>query len=157
MRSVKLRRTFAVLNPARAVPLLIAQAKAVVAEIAANPTIFPSPNPPLATINTQIAALEVAQTDVLTRASGAVEARQVKVLDLTGSLHTARAYVEDRANLDPATAPATIKAAGLLVRKTPVRTKLDFVREPSPPAPPCQSRLGSMRSSGRGIVSVLMQ
>jgi hypothetical protein len=37
-----------------------------------------------------------------------------------------RAYVENQANLDPGTAPATIKAAGLLVRKAAVRTKLDF-------------------------------
>ena len=126
MRSVVIPRTLATLTPARTVPQLIAQAKAIVAEIAANPALFPTPIPPIATINAQIAAVEVSQTAALTRVSGAVEDRNVKERDLRGSLHMTCAYVENQANLVPGTAPATIKAAGLLVRKVAVHTKLDF-------------------------------
>jgi hypothetical protein len=126
MRTVVIPRTLATLNLAKTIPQLIAQAKAMVAEIVANPTLFPSPNPSIAAINAQIAALEVSQTAALNRVHGAVEDRNVKARDLRGSLHMLRAYVESQANLDPGTAPATIRAAGILVRKVAVRTKLDF-------------------------------
>jgi hypothetical protein len=126
MRAVKISRSIAVINLGKSVPLVLAQAKAIVAEIAANPSIFITPNPPLAVLNSQIAALEAAHTAALSRVSGAVEIRNVKLQDLTQSLHTTRTYVEGIANADPSNAPATIKAAGLLVKKARAHTKQEL-------------------------------
>jgi len=110
-------RIFAVIKPSTSVPHLIAQAKTIVSEIVANPSIFVSPNPPIATMNSLIGAAEAAQSNALTRAVGMVAIRDAKVRELTDGLHTCRGYVEGLANLDPATATATIQASGFQVRK----------------------------------------
>ena len=122
MSSLKIPpRTFAVIKPSASVPHQLAQAKTIVSEIAANPLIFVSPNPPIATMNSLIAAAEVSQTSVLTRAVGMVAIRDAKVRELTDSLHTCRGYVEGVANLDPSTATATVQLAGFQVRKPAAR------------------------------------
>ena len=126
MRPVKVPRAIAILKLGNTVPLVLAQSKAIVSEIVANPTIFITPNPPVAVLDAQISALEVAQTATLTRVSGAVEIRNVKLQELIQSLHVARTYVEATANANPSSAPATIKAAGLLVKKAAVRSKPDL-------------------------------
>jgi len=114
------------MNPSASVPHLIAQAKTIVSQIAANPKIFVSPNPPIATMNSLIAGVEAAQTNALARTVGMVAIRDAKVRELTDSLHTSRAYVEDLANLDPPTATATIQAAGFQLRKPAARNKPDL-------------------------------
>ena len=126
MRTVKISRSIAVIKLGNTVPLILAQAKTMVTEIAANASIFTTPNPSLAALNSQITALETAQTAALSRVSGAVEIRNVKLQDLIQSLHIARTYVEGIANANSSSAPATIKAAGMLVKKSVAHAKQEL-------------------------------
>jgi len=126
MRSVNVARVFVALKTPATVYGVLDQARTIVTEIEANPSIFTTPNPPLAILKTAITALDTAQTATLSRAAGTVQARDQKVYDLVALLHTAAAYVEDLANVDPTKAPTVIHAAGMAVRKAAVRTKQDL-------------------------------
>ena len=126
MRSVNVARVFVALKTPATVHGVLDQARTIVAEIEANPSIFTTPNPPLAILKTAITAADTAQTATLTRAAGTVQARDVKVQDLVTLLHSAKGYVEDLANVDPAQALTVIHAAGMAVKRVPVRTKQDL-------------------------------
>ena len=126
MRSLRVPRISANLNQAPTAPLLIAQFKNIVSSIAANPAIFKTPNPPLAVCNAHLSDAEAAQAAVATRAPGAVETRDAKLRFVIDDLHTSRTYVEGIANMDPATAAATIRTAGFDVPKARSHTKQDF-------------------------------
>jgi len=127
MRSIKITRISATLPPGKSAPQKIAQAKTIVSEIAANPSLFKTPNPPLAVFNAHISDAEAAQAAMATRAPGTLEIRDAKLRTLVDDFHTAKTYVEGIANLDAATASATIRASGLEVRKATSRTKQDLV------------------------------
>jgi uncharacterized protein (DUF2126 family) len=126
MRRTIIPRISALLPTGKSAPVVIARAKTLASEIAANPTIFKTPNPPLAVFNAHISDAEVAQAAIATRTAGTVEIRDAKLRVLIDDLHTIKTYVEGIANADAATAPATIRAAGFLVRKAPSRTKQDL-------------------------------
>jgi len=126
MRSLKVSRVFASINPGNSAPAVIARAKHIVSSIAANPSIFKTPNPPIAVSNAHISDAEAAQAAVATRAQGAVEVRDAKLRIVMADLRTTALYVEEVANLDVPTAEATIRASGLEVRKATARTKQDF-------------------------------
>ena len=88
-----------------------------------NPA-FPSPNPPIATLQTDISALNVAETAVLSRTKGAVETRNAKLVVVRSDLESLRAYVQTVAHAtNPANAEAVIQSAGMAVRKTTVHDK----------------------------------
>jgi len=70
MRSVKIARVFVALKTPSTVHGVLEQARTIVAEIEANPSIFTTPNPPLAILKTAITAADTAQTATLTRAAG---------------------------------------------------------------------------------------
>jgi len=126
MSIIRVNRIAATLLLNKSAPALIARAKNISSGIAANPTIFKTPNPALAVFNAHISDTEAAQAALATRAPGTVEIRDTKLRVLMDDLHTVKTYVEGIANVDAATAPATIRAAGLQVRKPTSHTKQDL-------------------------------
>jgi hypothetical protein len=130
MKTANVAPVLVALNVAKGVHNVIAQAKTIVAEMAANPSHFPAPNPALATVTAHITALEAADTVALTRAKGAVEARNIALRVLLSDLHTLKAYVQQVANADPTNAEAIITASTMSIRKAPVRKKTDFKATP---------------------------
>ena len=126
MRVLKVPRISVTLNPGTSAPSVIARVKHIVSSIAANPATFKTPNPPTAVCNAHVSDAEAAQAAIATRALGTVEIRDAKLRIVLADLHTMALYVEETANVDVSTAPATIRAAGFDVRKAPARTKQDF-------------------------------
>jgi len=119
----QLPKTIAVLKLAQSPQTASAQAKAILSGLENNPSIFVTPNPPLATLKADIAALDSAETDALKRTKGAAEARNAKLAVVIQDLHDARAYVNKIASADPVNAAAIITAAGLFVKKPAVKSK----------------------------------
>src|SRR5450755_3082681 len=117
MRPQKIARILVVLKSPKGAHNVIAQAKAILTAVTANPGYFPSPTPPLATISADIAALEAAESLALTKAKGAVEARDAKQRIVLDDLIHLKAYVQTVANGDPSNAEAIITAATMSVRK----------------------------------------
>jgi hypothetical protein len=107
------------------VPALIKMAQAFVAAMTNNPH-FPSSNPPLATLNTSIAALDAAETATKTRAKGTVAARNAARAQLVSDLHALKAYVQQVADANPDQAEAIIASAGMQVRRSTSRAKPTF-------------------------------
>jgi hypothetical protein len=107
------------------VPALLKFAKALSAALTGN-THFPSPNPPLAALNTSIAALDAAETATKTRTAGTVATRNAARLQLLSDLHAARAYVQQVADANPDQAEAIITSAAMTVRKPPAHAKPTF-------------------------------
>jgi hypothetical protein len=102
---------------------LLAVSKAMYNAFEANPSLLPQPNPPLATVQTQIQALDVAQQATSTRAKGTVATRNAKRDVLVTSLESWRTYVQTQCDANPEQAEAIIAAAGMAVAKVPVHAK----------------------------------
>ena len=90
----------------------------------ANNTHFPAPTPSLATFQADIAALNTAETAVLSRTKGAVEARDAKLAIVRADLENLKAYVQTvAASATPSDADAIIESAGLTTRKVTLHDK----------------------------------
>jgi hypothetical protein len=88
-----------------------------------NPA-FPTPNPSIATVLADIAALNTAETAVLSRTKGAVETRNAKLAVVHTDLESLKTYVQNVAGQGAlANAPAVIEAAGMTSRKVTARDK----------------------------------
>jgi hypothetical protein len=95
-----------------------------VASALANNGHFPTPNPSLATLQADIAALNTAETAVLSRTKGAVEARNAKLAIVRADLENLKAYVQTVAAVaTPTDADAIIESAGLTIRKVTLHDK----------------------------------
>jgi hypothetical protein len=92
-------------------------------QIGANALSLPSPNPPLATLQGQIADLNTKEAFAKTRAAGAVEDRDKARLVLVLSLDQEAAYVEVLCNASPENAPSLVQDAGLALKLTPLHPK----------------------------------
>ena len=114
-----------VLNKPRAVTGIISMAQAIEAAMSANATTFPSPTPTMVQFLSDINALITAESAARTRAKGAVQIRNAKLLVVVTDLNQERAYVEAVANANPGTAAAIVGSAGLELRKPSVRSKND--------------------------------
>ena len=102
---------------------IIAYAQSIASAIANNPS-FPSPNPPLATLLSDIAALNAAESAVLSRTKGAVEIRNAKLAIVRNDLSNLKAYVQSVASAGAAeNAPQVIASAAMAVRKTTLHDK----------------------------------
>ena len=77
-------------KPATAVGVL-ALAKAIVQAITTNKAEFPTPTPPLATLTTDVTALDTAETTAKTRAKGAAQDRDAKLAVVVTDLGLLRA------------------------------------------------------------------
>lgn len=104
---------------------LLALAKAIISAMTGN-SYFPTPNPPLATINSDVTSLDAAETVALTKVKGAAAARNAKLVILVNDLKTLKAYVQTVANADADNADAIILSAGMSIRKSTTRNKQDI-------------------------------
>jgi hypothetical protein len=95
--------------------------RALLANIAANITFFPTPDPTLVVANGNLARLEDAQAVALTRVVGGAAKRDVALNLVNNDVLSQMAYVQklaDKADSE-AKAIAIIEAAGFQVKKTP--------------------------------------
>ncbi len=114
-----------VLKKPRTVAAIISLAHAIDAAMTANATTFPKPTPTMVQYSSDLSALVAAQSTALTRAKGAVQARNAALAVVVTDLNQLRAYVEGVADANPATAAAIANSAGMELRKVPVQSKND--------------------------------
>jgi hypothetical protein len=119
------------LNLPRRIPDLIAYAKSIVTAMTGNAS-FPNPNPALATLEADVDALDTAEASVLTRTKGAAATRNVKLATVRSDLDLERAYVQQVANTNPATAESVIHSSGMAVKKITLRSKPDLAAVAGP-------------------------
>jgi hypothetical protein len=113
----------AVLKLSPRVKNVITFAQNVATAMTGNPH-FPSPTPTLATFQADVAALNTAETAVLSRAKGAVETRNARLAVVRTDLDNLRSYVQGvAAQASPSDAEAIIESAGLTIRKVTARNK----------------------------------
>ena len=117
-------RPIAVLKMSRKVKTLITFAESVATAMAANVTVFPSPNPPLATFQADIAALNTAETAVVARAKGAADTRNAKMAVVRADLESLKTYVQNIVDADnPANGESIILNASMAIRKVTLHAK----------------------------------
>ncbi|HLK35695.1 MAG TPA: fibronectin type III domain-containing protein [Polyangiaceae bacterium] len=102
--------------PKNHVPRLISYARSILSAVTNNPS-FPSPRPPLATVEGAIRALEQAEAATLTRRVGTVATRDQRRLALQILLEQLRGHVQARADADAEHGASIIESAGMAVRK----------------------------------------
>ncbi len=116
-------RSMVVLKLSPRVKNVITFAQNVASALTNNPH-FPTPNPSLATLQADVAALNVAETAVLSRTKGAVEARDAKLAIVRSDLENLKAYVQTvAATASPSDADAIIESSGLTIRKVTLHDK----------------------------------
>jgi hypothetical protein len=115
--------SIAVLKLSKKVKNVITFAQNVATAMTSNPS-FPTPNPSLATFQADIAALNTAETAVLSRAKGAVETRNAKLAVVRTDLDNLRTYVQTVAHAaNPTEAEAVIQGAGMTTKKSTLHDK----------------------------------
>ena len=90
---------------------------------------FPAPPITVAlngVFDTDIKALDAAQTTALTRAKGAAQARDVAKQTVLNDIHNLQGYVQSIADANPAKAQQIIQSSGFDVRIATPRSKDDF-------------------------------
>jgi hypothetical protein len=127
------KQTVALLLSKQSTSQVITEAKSIVQHMTGNAT-FPSPNPALTTVSTQIAALEASLAQSLTRVKGASTQTKADRKIVEGSLKTLAGYVENIANQTPDTAVTVINSAGMQAKKHTQRNpKLFTVKQGATP------------------------
>jgi hypothetical protein len=124
-----IRQAIAVLRRPTRVKYVITFAQSVATAMTGN-AFFPSPTPPLATFEADIAALLSAEAVVLGGAKGATETRDIKLRAVKYDLEHLRAYVQQVADADPSTAEAVIQSAGMSVKRVGSRSKDALAAKP---------------------------
>jgi hypothetical protein len=127
--SKSLHRTLASLKLPTKVPAFITYAESIVKGMTDNPS-FPAPTPVLSTVTQAIDDLQVAETAALSRTKGAVATRNEKRMALVQLLQQTKAYVQTAADANRENAISIVQSAGMVVKKTPVRTKRSFAAKP---------------------------
>jgi len=125
MAQTPMAHPIAALRLSKRVKNVIVFAKSVATAMTDN-AYLPSPNPPLATFNADIAGLDTSETAVLARTKGAAEARNVKLATVHADLQSERAYVQQIANANPGNAEAIIQSAGMFVRTVTLHPKSEL-------------------------------
>jgi hypothetical protein len=116
-------RPFVALKLPTKIKGIITTAENIATAMNNNPT-FPTPNPPIATLLADIAAVNTAEAAVLSRTKGAVETRNAKLAVLRTDLENLKTYVQSVAGAGtPANAPAVIQSAGMASRKVTAHDK----------------------------------
>jgi hypothetical protein len=102
---------------------VISYAQNIATAMTGNPH-FPSPTPTLATFQADVAALNTAETAVLSRTKGAVETRNAKLAVVRTDLQNLKVYVQSvAAAASPTDADAIIQSAGMATRKVTLNAK----------------------------------
>lgn len=125
-------RAFAVLKrPRYRVPQLVTYARSIVLAMTGNPR-FPSPEPPLATLEAAIDALEAAEIARRARTMGTVPVRNDKRQALEILLDNLCLYVQVVANADIEHGASIIESAGIFVKRKRVLPLRVFAAQPGP-------------------------
>jgi hypothetical protein len=123
MAAALLARAIVALKLPTQIKSVIASAQNIATSMTNNPA-FPTPNPPLATLLADIAALNAAEAAVLSRTKGAAETRNAKLTAVRNDLENLKAYVQTVAGTGtPENAHAVIASAGMSVRKITTQDK----------------------------------
>src|ERR1700677_2066120 len=109
-------RSIVVLKLPAKVPALISLATGIVRGVTGNPA-FPSPVPPLATVNQAITDLQAAEASAQAKTRGAVATRNAMRAALVTLLDQLKAYVQQVADTDRANSEAIIQGAAMAVKK----------------------------------------
>ena len=123
----------AVLKMPKSVKKLMPFAQSVVTALSDNAS-FPSPTPALATVSADIAALETAESAVLSRTRGAVETRNLKLATVRTDLEHLLSYVQQVADGNLTTAESVIQSAGMSVRKVTLHDRAPIAVKQGTPA-----------------------
>ncbi len=115
-------KAVAVLKLPKPAAKVAAVARFVVDRMTANPS-FPSPSPPLATVEADIADVLAANAAVLFRTRGTRQARDAALRRLRDHLRALAAYVQAVADANPGEAEAVIASAGIDVKRPSPRDK----------------------------------
>jgi hypothetical protein len=110
------------LRAPQSVPALLVYAKQIVQAMTSN-TYFPNPSVPLATVTSQIADLEAAETAVKARGKGAADTRNLKLKSLLTSLRMLETYVQSIIAGDETQGAAIVQAAGMNERRKTLHQK----------------------------------
>lgn len=125
-------RPYAVLKLDKRALHVIAFAQHVVQSLTNNPA-FPSPSPPLPSVQADIDALAASQALVLSRAHGAAKARDGHLASVVWDLQRLRSYVQAVANrADAELGAQLIASAGLSIKKRGVHPKQRAAAVPGP-------------------------
>jgi len=125
MKTKAVKRAVASLNMPIRIAEYIAYMKAIVKSMTGN-AFFPTPNPALAAVTTDVDALDAAEALARSRASGSVQARDVQKAIVDKDLYGLQAYVQGIADSNPSNALAIIESSGMSVKRGAIRTKGDF-------------------------------
>ena len=109
----------------------IAYATGVVHAMTNNP-VFPTPVPALSAFSAAVSDLQAAETMALTKATGAVAARNDKRAVVVSLLRQLAAYVQAIADATPENGATIIQSAGFAVRKVGARATRVFSAKPGP-------------------------
>jgi hypothetical protein len=123
-------KVYVVLRRPRQVAAFLSMAKAILQAVTNAKATFPTPNPSLATLTTDINSFDSAQSNALMRTKGAVQARNAASVVVASDLDLLRGYVQQVADADPPSALVIAHSAGMDLRKTPVRSKNDLNAKP---------------------------
>jgi hypothetical protein len=110
---------------------MVVWARAIVAVIGDNPSMYPKPVPPLAQVTAHIDAFDDALVASHTRAVGSVAERQAVGVTLIADFDALRQFVQSLADADTENASAIITTAGMTVRKARSKGKAPLVARPS--------------------------
>jgi hypothetical protein len=104
------------------IPALVERATAIATAMGENKATFPSPTPPLATVLSDIAALNTAQSALKNHTGSSTDrdAKRVVVVADMGQLH---GYVQQLVNANPTEAAVIAGQASMTLKKSPSHTK----------------------------------
>ena len=131
MSNPVIHRVIASLNVPRQASLILGVAKAIAGALTGNKWV-PTPDPPVATIQTAITDLEAAENAAKSGLKTAVAARNQKRRALLTLLEQEKGTVQKAMDGDPENAHEIAVSAAMGVRKVPVRTKRTFTVRPAP-------------------------
>lgn len=126
----KPRRALATLHLPRNAAAAIAYATGIVKAMTGN-AYFPSPTPPLATVQSAIDAVQAAQIAILTRAPGTAAVRDEKRAVLVTHLEALRGYVQVTADGSPENGGSIIQSSGMAMRRAAVLGPRGFRAKPA--------------------------
>jgi hypothetical protein len=113
------------LPSSRSVPAVIVRSTTIGNAIAASPTTFTAPNPPLAKLTTAINAATAAEAAFKAH-TGTRADRDAAVTALIALMQQVHAYVQGLATADPANAATIAQDAAMTLRKKGSHTKSDL-------------------------------
>jgi hypothetical protein len=129
MKTKSLKAPQVVLRRPHSAVGVLGLAKVIHDALAANPGMFPTPNPPLPQFSTDISALDAAET-ASHLLKGTSAARDAKLAIVISDLGQLRAYVQKVVDADPTNAADIAQNAGMGLRKVPVRNSSELTAKP---------------------------